>query len=159
MRIGSGFDVHRLDVGEGVTLGGLWIPCPYRLIAHSDGDVVLHALMDAMLGALALGDIGQLFPDTAEAYRGADSRELLAVVLDRCADAGFLVHNVDITILCERPKISPVRAQMRQTISTLLGVAVDAVSVKATTTERLGFLGRGEGIAVMVSCLMVECDT
>ena len=154
IRVGQGFDLHRLEPGDGITLGGLWIPCEYRLVAHSDGDVVLHALMDAMLGALALGDIGQLFPDTDPAYRGADSAELMRVVRARCQDKGFTPYNLDLTILAERPKIAPVRDVMRQCVADLMSMPLDRVSVKATTTERLGFIGRGEAIAVMANCLM-----
>ncbi|NBR74829.1 MAG: 2-C-methyl-D-erythritol 2,4-cyclodiphosphate synthase [Gammaproteobacteria bacterium] len=133
IRIGQGFDVHRIEAGDGMTLGGLWVPCAHRVVAHSDGDIVLHAIMDAMLGALALGDIGQLFPDT---------------------DARYSVSNLDVTILCEVPKIAPIRETMRQCIADVLETVVDQISVKATTTEQLGFIGRGEGIAVMASVLM-----
>lgn len=154
IRIGQGFDVHRVEPGEGMTLGGLWVPCDYRVVAHSDGDIVLHALMDAMLGALALGDIGQLFPDSDPRYRGADSASLTQTVRKRCLDQGYSPSNVDLTVLCEQPKIGPVREAMRDCIADVLEMPRDCVSVKATTTERLGFVGRGEGIAVMASVLM-----
>ena len=154
IRIGQGFDVHRVDAGDGMTLGGLWVPCAYRVVAHSDGDIVLHAIMDAMLGALALGDIGQLFPDTDASFQGADSAELTREVRRLCLAKGYSVSNLDVTILCEVPKIAPIRETMRQCIADVLETVVDQISVKATTTERLGFIGRGEGIAVMASVLM-----
>lgn len=154
IRIGQGFDVHRVEAGDGMTLGGLWVPCAHRVVAHSDGDIVLHAIMDAMLGALALGDIGQLFPDTDASFQGADSAELTREVRRLCLAKGYSVSNLDITILCEVPKIAPIRETMRQCIADVLETVVDQISVKATTTEQLGFIGRGEGIAVMASVLM-----
>ena len=154
IRIGQGFDVHRVDAGDGMTLGGLWVPCAHRVVAHSDGDIVLHAIMDAMLGALALGDIGQLFPDTDASFQGADSAELTREVRRLCLAKGYSVSNLDVTILCEVPKIAPIRETMRQCIADVLETVVDQISVKATTTEQLGFIGRGEGIAVMASVLM-----
>jgi 2-C-methyl-D-erythritol 2,4-cyclodiphosphate synthase len=155
LRIGQGFDIHRLESGDGVTLGGLWIACPYRLVAHSDGDVVLHAVMDAMLGALALGDIGELFPDTDARYQGADSAQLTRIVRDRCRHLGYVVGNLDLTILCEQPKISPHRGTMREVIAQVLDIPVDRISVKATTCEQLGSIGRGEGLAVQAIVLML----
>jgi len=154
IRIGQGFDVHRIEAGDGMTLGGLWVPCAHRIVAHSDGDIVLHAIMDAMLGALALGDIGQLFPDTDASFQGADSAELTREVRRLCLAKGYSVSNLDVTILCEVPKIAPIRETMRQCIADVLETVVDQISVKATTTEQLGFIGRGEGIAVMASVLM-----
>jgi 2-C-methyl-D-erythritol 2,4-cyclodiphosphate synthase len=154
IRIGQGFDVHRIEAGDGMTLGGLWVPCAHRVVAHSDGDIVLHAIMDAMLGALALGDIGQLFPDTDASFQGADSAELTREVRRLCLAKGYSVSNLDVTILCEVPKIAPIRETMRQCIADVLETLVDQISVKATTTEQLGFIGRGEGIAVMASVLM-----
>ncbi len=154
IRIGQGFDVHRVEAGDGMTLGGLWVPCAHRVVAHSDGDIVLHAIMDAMLGALALGDIGQLFPDTDASFQGADSAELTREVRRLCLAKGYSVSNLDVTILCEVPKIAPIRETMRQCIADVLETVVDQISVKATTTEQLGFIGRGEGIAVMASVLM-----
>jgi len=154
IRIGQGFDVHRVEPGEGMTLGGLWVPCNYQIVAHSDGDIVLHAVMDAMLGALALGDIGQLFPDTDSQFKGADSAELTREVRRLCLSKGYSVSNLDLTILCEVPKIGPIRQAMRQCIADVLEAPLDRVSVKASTTEKLGFVGRGEGIAVMASILM-----
>lgn len=155
VRIGQGFDIHRLEPGDGMTLGGLWIPCELRLIAHSDGDVVLHAVMDAMLGALALGDIGALFPDTDVRYRGADSAELTRHVRDLCLGEGFVVGNLDVTILCERPKISPHREAMRKVVAEVLDIPVNRVSIKATTCEQLGAIGRQEGLAVQAAVLML----
>ena len=154
MRIGQGFDIHQIEPGDGIKLGGLWIPCNYRVIAHSDGDVVLHAVMDAMLGSLALGDIGHLFPDTDSAFAGANSADLTREVRNLCLNHGFSVSNLDITILCEQPKISPIRNAMRRCISEVLKMPLDGISVKASTMEKLGTVGRGEGIAVLVSVLM-----
>ena len=154
IRIGQGFDVHRVEIGDGMSLGGLWIPCGYQIIAHSDGDIVLHAIMDAMLGSLALGDIGQLFPDTDSRFEGADSAELIREVRRSCLVEGYSLSNLDLTILCEEPKVGPIRDVMRQRIADVLETPLDQISVKATTTEKLGFLGRGEGIAVLASVLM-----
>lgn len=145
-RIGHGIDVHRFGEGNFVTLGGVEIPHDHGLIAHSDGDVALHALCDALLGALALGDIGKHFPDTDAAYHQADSRGLLRRVMELVRERGFQVGNCDLTILAERPKLSPYIANMQNCIAADLGIAVDCVSIKATTTEKLGFVGRREGI-------------
>ena len=154
MRIGQGFDVHQLAPGDGITLGGVRIPCEYRLIAHSDGDVLLHAIIDALLGALALGDIGQHFPDTDPAYRGVDSRELLRQALGLIHKAGYQVGNLDCTVIAQQPKMAPHIVSVRKQIAQDLGVSIQQVSVKATTTERLGFTGRGEGIAVQAVVLL-----
>ena len=154
IRIGQGFDVHRVEPGDGMTLGGLWVPCGYQIVAHSDGDVVFHAIMDAMLGSLALGDIGQLFPDSDSRFKGADSAVLTREVRRLCLVKGYSISNLDLTILCEEPKIVLIRDVMRQCIADVLETPLDQISVKATTTEKLGFLGRGEGIAVMASVLM-----
>lgn len=145
-RIGHGIDVHRFGPGDHVTLGGVKIPHDQGLVAHSDGDVALHALCDAILGALALGDIGQHFPDTDAAFSGADSRGLLRHVLGLMQAQGYVLGNADITVLAERPKLAPHIAQMRQRIADDAGVAPESISVKATTTEKLGFVGRREGI-------------
>lgn len=145
-RIGHGIDVHRFGPGDQVTLAGVSIPHDHGLIAHSDGDVALHALADALLGALALGDIGQHFPDTDSAYRGADSRVLLRHVLTLVQDHGYRVANVDLTVLAERPKLAPHIPLMRERVAADLAVMPSQVSVKATTTEQLGFVGRREGI-------------
>lgn len=145
-RIGHGIDVHRFGPGDHVTLGGVQVPHEQGLVAHSDGDVALHALCDAILGALALGDIGQHFPDTDASYSGADSRVLLRHVASLMRGHGYRLGNADITVLAERPKLAPHVVLMRERIAADLGVAPDCVSVKATTTEKLGFVGRREGI-------------
>jgi 2-C-methyl-D-erythritol 2,4-cyclodiphosphate synthase len=153
-RIGQGLDVHAFTSGDHVMLGGVRIPHKQGLAAHSDGDVALHALCDALLGAAALGDIGQHFPPSDQRWAGADSRELLACVSGLLGDAGWQTVNVDLTIVCEQPRISCHVKAMREAIAALLGIASDAVSVKATTTEKLGFCGRGEGIAAQAVALI-----
>lgn len=155
-RIGQGYDVHRLVEGRPLILGGVGIPYERGLLGNSDADVALHALMDALLGAAALGDIGQMFPDSGERWRGADSRELLRLVAERLEKAGYAVGNVDVTIVAQRPKLAPYIQQMRENIAEDLGVAVDRVSVKATTEERLGFTGSGEGMAAHAVALLAE---
>ena len=154
MRIGHGFDVHAFGDGDSVMLGGVEIPCDGGLVAHSDGDVVLHALIDALLGAAGLGDIGHLFPDTDAAYAGADSRLLLRDVVQRLAAHHWRVGNVDLTVIAQRPRLAPYVASMVERIAEDLGVSVEAVNVKATTTERLGYIGRGEGIAAHAVVLL-----
>ena len=146
IRIGQGLDVHAFEDGNFVTLAGVKIPHTHGLKAHSDGDVVLHALSDALLGALALGDIGQHFPDTDPEFKGADSRVLLRHVYTLILDRGYTLQNADITVACERPKLAPHNLAMRQHIADDLDVELTQVSVKATTTEKLGFTGRQEGI-------------
>lgn len=146
LRIGQGLDVHAFEVGDFVTLAGVKIPHTHGLKAHSDGDVILHALADALLGALALGDIGQHFPDTDSTFAGADSRILLGHVYQLILDKGYQLINADITVACERPKLAPYHLDMRQNIANDLRVDITQVSVKATTTEKLGFTGRQEGI-------------
>ena len=153
-QVGQGFDVHRLARGKGVTLGGVRIACPYRIVAHSDGDVLIHALCDALLGAGGLGDIGRWFPDSDEKYRGADSRELLREVVARLADAGWQPVNVDLTLIAEVPRVAPHVDRMRERLAKDLGLAPAAVNVKATTTEGLGFTGRKEGIAAQAIALV-----
>lgn len=147
MRIGHGYDVHRLVTGRKLILGGVEIPHHLGLLGHSDADVVTHALMDALLGAAALGDIGQLFPDTDPAYLGASSLDLLGKVMDRLAQGGWRVENVDLTILAQRPKLKDYIPQMRQNYARAMGLPVSAISVKATTEEGLGFTGTEQGIA------------
>lgn len=147
IRVGHGIDSHRLEPGEGVNLGGVFIECPYRIVAHSDGDVLIHALCDALLGACALGDIGALFPDNDPAYSGADSRDLLREVVQRVALAGYEVGNVDLTLIAQAPRIAAYKATMVNCLAEDLGIAADHVSVKATTAEQMGALGRKEGIA------------
>ncbi len=139
-------DVHAFEAGDFVTLAGVQIPHTQGLKAHSDGDVVLHALCDALLGALALGDIGQHFPDTDPNYKGADSRVLLKQVYQLILDRGYKLNNADITVACERPKLAPHTLEMRQSVADVLDVEVTQISIKATTTEKLGFTGRQEGI-------------
>ena len=158
MRIGHGYDVHRFTEGDFVTLGGVSIPHRFGLLAHSDGDVVLHALSDALLGAAALGDIGQHFPDTDANYAGADSRVLLRHVLGLLHGKGWKVGNVDATIVAQAPKMAPHIARMRELIADDLQVTLDQVNVKATTTEKLGFTGRKEGIAVHAVALLLAHD-
>ena len=148
IRIGHGYDVHRLIEGEAITLCGVKIPCQWGLLAHSDGDVALHALCDAMLGALALGDIGKHFPDNEPQYAGADSLKLLQQVYALVLDQGYRLGNADLTIAAQQPKLAPYIVAMRETIAAALAVSSSSVSVKATTTEKLGFVGRSEGIAV-----------
>lgn len=147
MRIGSGYDVHAFGPGDHVVLGGVSIPHPAGLVAHSDGDAVLHALADALLGAIAAGDIGHHFPDTDPVWRNADSRALLRQVAALVAAAGFRVVNCDVTVLAETPRIGPHRDAMRANIASDLGLEPAVVSVKASTNEGLGFIGRGEGVA------------
>lgn len=154
MRIGQGMDVHAFEAGDFVTLAGVRIPHSHGLKAHSDGDVVLHALCDALLGALALGDIGQHFPDTDPDFKGADSRELLRHVYRLILDKGYSLNNADITVACERPKLAKYNFEMRQSIANVLAVDVDQISVKATTTEKLGFTGRQEGILATATVLL-----
>ncbi|MBX2979973.1 MAG: 2-C-methyl-D-erythritol 2,4-cyclodiphosphate synthase [Flavobacteriales bacterium] len=144
-RIGFGYDVHRLAEGRELWLGGIRIPHGTGLLGHSDADVLLHAVCDALLGALALGDIGKHFPDTDMAWKGADSKKLLSAVVALVKQAGWAVGNVDCTLVMERPKIMPHVPAMRTTMATLLEVAEDAVSIKATTNEKLGYVGREEG--------------
>ena len=155
MKIGSGIDVHAFGPGEHVTLCGVRIPHERGLVAHSDGDVAIHALCDAILGALALGDIGQHFPDSDPRYRGVDSRTLLREVVVLATARGWRVGNVDITVLAEAPRIGPFRDAMRANLAADLGIATDCVSVKATTTEGLGAMGRREGIAAQAVALLV----
>lgn len=154
MRIGHGFDVHAFAEGTEITLGGVKIPYHQGLKAHSDGDVALHALTDALLGAAALGDIGQHFPDTDNAYKGADSRVLLRQALLLVKNKGYRVGNVDLTIMAQAPKMAPYISAMRENIAADLQVHLDDVNVKATTTEKLGFVGRKEGIAVAAVALL-----
>lgn len=154
-RIGYGYDVHRLIDGRRLVLGGVEIPFEKGLLGHSDADVILHALMDALLGAAAMGDIGHLFPDGDPAYEGADSRRLLREVGRRLGEVGFAVGNVDVTLTAQRPKIAPYVERMRQNISFDLDIPLDRVSVKATTEERLGFTGAEEGMAAHAVALIV----
>ncbi len=154
IRIGHGYDVHRLTEGRKLILGGVEIPFEKGLLGHSDADVLLHAVSDALLGAAALGDIGKHFPDTDPAYKGADSLKLLGCVANLLSDRGYKVVNVDATVLAQRPKLAPYIDGMRGNIAAALGIEADAVSVKATTEEGLGFTGEGLGMAAHAVCLI-----
>lgn len=154
MRIGYGYDVHRLVAGRPLKLGGIQVDHAAGLQGHSDADVLLHAIIDALLGAAALGDIGQLFPDTDEEWRDADSRDLLVRARSRIDEAGFLVVNVDATVIADQPRLAPHLPAMRSLIADVLGVRVDQVSVKATTSEGMGFVGEERGMAAHAVCLL-----
>ena len=156
MRIGHGYDVHRLEEGRKLILGGVEIPWEKGLLGHSDADVLVHALMDAMLGAAALGDIGKLFPDNDDAYLGADSIVLLRKVTEVLRTRGWRLSNADCTVIAQRPKLAPYIESMRETIAEAAGVEPDRISVKATTEEKLGFTGSGEGIAAHAVVLIEE---
>lgn len=156
IRIGQGYDVHAFGEGDHVMLGGVRVPHTKGVLAHSDGDVVLHALCDAMLGALALGDIGKHFPPSDPQWKGTDSRAFLRHCDALLRERGWRLGNADITVICERPKVGPHADAMRAIIAADLGVAEDAVSIKATTSEKLGFTGREEGIAAQAVCLLVR---
>ena len=156
IRIGTGFDVHRLTEGRKLILGGVEIPFEKGLDGHSDADVLIHALMDAMLGAAALGDIGKHFPDTDPAYKGADSMELLKKVTEILREEGYALGNADVTVMCQRPKLAPHIMTMRENLARAIGVDTSDISVKATTTEKLGFTGRGEGIAAEAVCTIIK---
>ncbi len=155
LKIGHGFDIHQLvdEPGEGIHLAGLLIPHTKTILAHSDGDVVLHAIIDALLGALALGDIGQWFPDTDPKYKGASSSDLLAVVLDEIHTKGYQVSNVDVTIIAQKPKLAPHIIPMRENVSKLLSIALDCVSIKAKTHEKVDAVGQQK--AVVAHCVML----
>ena len=154
MRIGQGYDVHRLVEGRKLILGGVEIPYEKGLLGHSDADVLLHAVMDALLGAAALGDIGQHFPDSDERYKGISSVELLKEVRKILQENGYLIENIDSTVIAQRPKLLPYRPQMAKNIADALGIEPDQVSVKATTEEGLGFTGTGEGISAQAIALL-----
>lgn len=154
MRIGHGYDVHRLVEGRKCIIGGVEIPFDKGLLGHSDADVLLHAIMDAVLGAMAAGDIGKLFPDHDPAYQGADSLLLTRRVAALMADHGYRLENIDATVIAQAPKLAPYIPAMRENIAAAFGVSVDQISVKATTEEHLGFTGAGEGIAAHGVCLL-----
>ncbi len=156
MRIGHGYDVHRLVEGRDLILGGVKIDYPLGLLGHSDADVLLHAVSDALLGAAGLGDIGRHFPDTDPAYKGADSGKLLAIVGEKIAAAGYKVGNIDVTMIAQKPKLKDHIPQMQQNIAAALGIDSGRVNVKATTEEKLGFTGSGEGMACHAVCLLEE---
>lgn len=155
MRIGQGFDVHAFGIGDHVTLGGVRVPHDCGVVAHSDGDVVIHALCDAIFGALALGDIGQHFPPSDQRWRDADSRQFLRHAAMLMAQHGYSLGNADVTVICEAPKVGPHAAAMRANLAADLDIDIGRISVKATTTEKLGFCGRGEGIAAQ-ACVLLE---
>ena len=155
-RIGHGYDVHRLVENRKLLLGGVEIPYEQGLLGHSDADVLLHAVSDALLGALALGDIGKHFPDTDPAYAGADSLKLLELVVEKVREQGYAVGKLDATVLCQKPKLAPYIDSMREKIAAACGVSAEQVSVKATTEEKLGFTGEGLGISAHCVCLLVK---
>ncbi len=156
MRVGSGIDVHSFGPGNFVMLGGVRVAHARGVLAHSDGDVILHALCDALLGGAGLGDIGQHFRDTDPRWKGADSRQFVSAVMDMLRARRLRVGNADITVIAEAPKVGPVRDQIRQQVAGLLEVPIEDVNIKATTTERLGFLGRAEGIAAQAVVLLID---
>ncbi|MDO4945649.1 MAG: 2-C-methyl-D-erythritol 2,4-cyclodiphosphate synthase [Ruminococcus sp.] len=156
MRIGHGYDVHRLAEGRKLILGGAEIEYEKGLLGHSDADVLVHAIMDAMLGALALGDIGKHFPDTDERYKGADSMKLLAEVCRIIGEKGYKIGNIDSTVCAQRPKLSPYIQTMRENIARVCGCDVSQISVKATTEEKLGFTGEGLGMSATAVCLLLR---
>lgn len=158
MRIGHGYDVHRLTQGRKLILGGVEVPYEKGLLGHSDADVLTHAVMDALLGACGMGDIGKLFPDSDPAYAGADSLKLLSVVMDRLGEKGFRVGNVDATLVAQAPKLAPYIPRMIETLARILEVAPHRVNVKATTEEHLGFTGSGEGMAAHAVALVLEAE-
>ena len=155
-RIGNGYDVHRLAEGLTLTLGGVRIPHTKGCVAHSDGDVVIHALCDALLGALALGDIGRHFPDTSDEFRGIDSKILLSRTCAMVRERGYSLVNADMTLLLQAPKIAPYVDEMRDALAQAMGVSAEAVSIKATTGERLGFVGREEGVEAYATVLLCK---
>lgn len=156
IRVGQGFDVHALVPGRKLLLGGVSIESDFGLLGHSDADVLLHAITDAVLGAAGLGDIGRLFPDSEARFKGADSRELLRLAVIEVQQAGWRIGNVDCTVIAQRPKIAPYVEAMRANVAADLGVEIDAVGIKGKSTERLGFTGRGEGIAALVVALIAR---
>ncbi len=156
IRIGHGFDVHRFGGNGPCVLGGVKVPFERGLVAHSDGDVVLHAISDALLGALALGDIGHFYPDNNDRFLNIDSRKLLRDVFSKIKTQGYRVVNVDVTVMAQVPKMAPYELQMRNNVADDLELSLGCVSIKATTTEKLGFTGRGEGIAVEAVCLLSD---
>ena len=156
MRIGHGYDVHRLVEGRPLILGGVHIPYEKGLLGHSDADVLLHAVSDALLGAAGLGDIGKHFPDTDPQYKGADSLKLLGVVVSRVTEKGYRVSNIDVTMIAQKPKLRPHIEAMEQNIAAAVGIPADRVNVKATTEEQLGFTGTGEGMRCHAVCLLEE---
>lgn len=158
MRIGQGYDVHRMAEGRKLILGGVDIPYELGLLGHSDADVLTHAIMDALLGAAGMGDIGRHFPDTDPKYFGADSLKLLAAVMEKIAAAGWKVGNVDSTIVAQRPKLAPYLAQMQKNLADVMKIQTNQINIKATTEEKLGFTGSGEGMAAQAVALLLKAD-
>ncbi len=158
MRVGLGYDVHQLVENRKLILGGVEIPFEKGLLGHSDADVLVHALMDAMFGAMGMGDIGQHFPDTDPQYKGANSMKLLEACRDKIAEKGYRVYNLDVTICAQAPKMAPHLLNMRQNIADTLGIDISMVNIKATTTEHLGFVGDGKGMSAYATCLLEEID-
>ena len=158
MRVGMGYDVHRLGPGQKLVIGGVEIPYELGLIGHSDADVLLHAIMDALLGAAALGDIGRHFPDTDEKYKGISSLKLLGYVGDLLAEGHWIIENIDATIIAQKPKMRPYIDEMNRNIASVLGIEVSQVNVKATTEEGLGFTGSGEGISSQAICMLSSAN-
>ena len=161
IRIGNGFDFHRIEEGNGMMLAGIFIECPFRVIAHSDGDIILHTVVDSILGGLAVGDIGILFPDTNPKWKGANSVIFLNEALSIMKEKSFTISNLDVTIICEKPKITPIRKQLTNNLLNLIqlqGVEItnEDICIKATTTEKMGFTGRGEGIACFATVCLVQ---
>ena len=159
MRVGLGYDVHQLVENRKLILGGVEIPFEKGLLGHSDADVLVHALMDAMFGAMGMGDIGQHFPDTDPQYKGANSMKLLEACRDKIAEKGYGVYNLDVTICAQAPKMAPHLLNMRQNIADTLGIDISMVNIKATTTEHLGFVGDGKGMSAYATCLLEEIDS
>lgn len=155
-RIGHGYDVHKLVAGRKLIIGGVYIPHETGLLGHSDADVLVHAIMDALLGAAALGDIGKLFPDNDDRYKGADSIELAKKVAEKLSECGYEISNIDSTVIAQVPKLAPHISLMRQNIALALNISIDQISVKATTEEKLGFTGNKEGIAAHAVCIIKE---
>lgn len=156
IRVGNGYDVHQLADGLPLALGGVQIPFTKGCVAHSDGDALIHALCDALLGALALGDIGKHFPDTDDSYKGIDSRILLRKTRSLIAEKGYTISNVDCTLLLQKPKVAPYIGEMRNRLAADMEISVSQVSIKATTTEHLGYEGRGEGVSAMATVLLIK---
>lgn len=152
MRVGLGYDVHKLVEGRDLILGGVKVPHTLGLLGHSDADVLVHAIMDALLGAAAMGDIGKHFPDTDEKYKGADSMKLMAHVKELLDEKGYVIVNIDATIIAQKPKLRPYIEQMEENVAKVLGIEIDQINIKATTEERLGFTGREEGMAAQAIC-------
>lgn len=155
LRVGNGFDFHRTQPGIGMTLAGVFIECQTQIVAHSDGDIILHTIVDALLGGLALGDIGTHFPDTSPQWKNASSVIFLNKALELITQKGYGISNIDITVICEKPKISPIKNLLTQSLQKLMNLDADQISIKATTTEKMGFIGRGEGIGCFATVCLV----